>query len=297
MSKNKFSALITGTALVALASGCSQPTSTTNANGNTNTANTNTANAVANVNLSPAAESSPVITTAEPDEYRATVVLKARTTGGERTLAIPELSAEVARSGVNRRISFNMPNGEQVIYLNRGDTRYVILPNRKQYAELTPEAAGFEMPRLMMPDQLVDYLKRQRSFERVGEEQMNRRTVVKYRAAGTARTGTRAGDVSAETFVYVDKETGLPVQTEMLSETSGNAQGVNGVRVVTEMRNIQTSADPSLFEVPQGMNKVTAEQVRQQVNTVVTAATAIAGALLNNMNQPPATASPAPTGR
>ncbi len=253
------------------------------ANTNVNTANTTTATPAVNTNTAPATTSTgPAIEAREPEEYRATLVFTAETTGGERAMAIPTLSAEVARRGADRRYAFKLPSGEQLIYLDRADKRYIISPSRKQYAELTPEATGFEVPRAMTPGQIVEQLKKQSGYERVGEEQLNGREVVKYRYASTARTGTQAGDVKAETFVYVDKETGLPLRSEIFSEATGSVQGVKGVKIIQEMRDIQRDVDASLFEVPPGLKQVTPEQVRQQIDALAS----IAGAILRNMTMP-----------
>jgi hypothetical protein len=291
MSENTFLAFITSTALAVMAVGCAGATST-GTNGNTASANR-----VANANPSPAADAAPVISTSEPYKYRATVSLTAQTTGGERVMAIPRLSADVARNGSFGYVSFDLPGGERVTFLNRADMRYVILPDRRQYAELTPETAGFDVPRLIWPGQIVADLQKWRGYERVGEEQLNGRDVVKYAATNTTRTGTQAGDVSAETFIYVDKNTGLPLRTEMLAEATGDVQGVRGVKIITEVRDIQRDYDQSIFEVPQGMNKVTAEQVRRQVNAVVSAANAIAGASMNEATAPSASAPSSPAAR
>jgi hypothetical protein len=235
------------------------------------------------MNASPTvADAGPAIETREPDRYRATLVLSAEATGGGSTPNIPKLTADVARDGDARRISFKLPNGEPVIYLDRTDKRYAILPNRKQYAELTQEALGFDVARMMTPGQMVVYLKQQRGYERVGEEQMDGRTVVKYRYAGTAQTGTAAGEVKAETFVYVDKETGLPLRSELSSEATGNVQGVKGIKMVALMSNISTDTDPKDFEVPQGFSKVDPQQVRQQVDAFVAIAKVF---ILNMVNQ------------
>ncbi len=285
------------------------------ANTNTTTANTTTnTNTAANTNASPTtpitADFGPTIEAREPDNYRATVVLMAQTTGGERAVAIPEFATEVARNGADRRIAFKLPSGEQLVYLDRADKRYIVSLNRKQYAELTPQSTGFEVPRMMTPGQLVGQLQKQRGYERVGEEEINGRSAIKYRYASTAKTGTQAGDVHAETFVFVDKETGLPLRSELFSEASGNVQGVKGLRVVAEMRDLQTGVEPSFFEVPQGFAQVAPEQVRQQVDAVIQAATAVVGSMMSSMNTqggtttttvtttttatPSATASPSP---
>jgi len=47
--------------------------------------------------------------------------------------------------------------------------------------------------------------------EKVGDDTMNGRAADKYRYATTTNTSTSAGEVKSEAFVYVDKETGLPL--------------------------------------------------------------------------------------
>ena len=252
-----------------------------------NTANSNTTattNTTTNVNSTTmAVDPGTVINTREPEKYRATLVFTVETEGGDKTMALSPLSAEVARNGLDRRVSFKLPSGEQLIYLDSKEKHYVISPTRKQFAELTSEATGFEIQRLMTPGQLVSYLEKQKGYERVGEEQMNGRTADKYRYAGTAKTGTQAGDIKSEAFVYVDKETGLPLRAELYSEATGNVQGAKGAKVIAEMRDIQTNVDETLFEVPQGLNKVTPEQVRQQIDMLTASVTAVVKVLLNNM--------------
>ncbi len=254
---------------------------------NTNV-NTNV-NATANVN---AATAPSTIAAREPETYRATIVFTAETEGGDKTIGIPTLSAEVARNGADRRLSFKLPDGSDLIYLERAGVQYGIHPGRKQYAELTPEATGFQLQRLMTPGQLVAYLDRLRGIELVGEEQLAGRTAIKYRYARTAQTSTAAGEVKTESFVFVDKDTGLPLRAELFSEASGNVQGVKGATVVAELRNITTNVDPSLFEVPTGFNKVPEAQVRAQVDAVANTVAAVLRTLLTNMNSAPPPPSP-----
>jgi hypothetical protein len=258
----------------------------TNANANVATVNANTAPAPS------------TIAAREPDRYRATLVFSAETEGGEKTIGIPTLSAEVAKNGADRRLSFKLPDGSDLIYLEHNGVQYAIAPARKQYAELTPQATGFQLHKMMTPGQLVAYLDRLQGIEAAGEQQLNGRTALKYRYARTAQTNTSAGEVKTESFVYVDKDTGLPLRAELFSEASGNVQGVKGAVIVAEMRDITTEVDQSFFEVPPGMNKVPEEQVRAQVNAITNTIAAVLRTLLTNMNQPPppsptATVSPA----
>jgi hypothetical protein len=275
---------------ILVASGCQR--ADTNANSNL-TVNTNTATN-ANANLSP--ETTVGIVAREPDQYRATLVFSAETEGGQKTVGIPTLSVDVARSGADRRVAFKLPDGSDLIYLEQGDKHIVLAPGRKQYAELTPEATGFQLQKLMTPGQLVSYLEKLRGVERVGDDTINGRTADKYRYANTTNTSTSAGQLNTEAFVYVDKETGLPLRSELYTEASGNVQGVKGAKIVAEMRDITTTTvDPTLFQVPAGLNKVPPEQVRAQIDAFTGTVAALVKALLSNMAPQGASNSGSPT--
>jgi hypothetical protein len=282
--------LLTISILILVGSACQK----VDTNANTNlAANDNTSPTNANANLSP--ETISAIAAREPEKYRATLVFSAETEGGEKTVGIPTLSAEVARNGADRRVSFKLPDGSDLIYLEQGDKHIVIAPARKQYAELTPEATGFQLQKLMTPGQLVSYLEKLKGVERVGEETISGRTADKYRYATTANTSTSAGQVSTEAFVYVDKETGLPLRSELYTEASGNVQGVKGAKIVAEMRDISTNVDESMFQVPTGLNKVPPEQVRAQIDSITNTVAAVIKALLSNMSTAASTSGASPT--
>jgi len=273
--------------------GCARgPVAETNVNMNVNTnANANLAPANANTAIAPS-----TMAAREPDAYSGTLVFSAETEGGEKTIGIPTLSADVAKNGADRRLSFKLPDGSELIYLEHNGVHYAIAPARKQYAELTPEATGFQLHKLMTPGQLVGYLDRLQGIQFVAEEPLQGRTALKYRYARTSQTNTSAGEVKTESFIFIDKDTGLPLRAELFSEASGNVQGVKGATVVAEMRNISTNVDPSLFEVPSGLTKVSEQQVRQQVNAISNTIAAVLRTLLTNMNTtPPPPPSPTAT--
>jgi hypothetical protein len=112
---------------------------------------------------------------------------------------------------------------------------------------------------------MVAVLQKQQGVERVGEEQREGRTVVKYRHAATAKTASAAGDVVTESFIYVDKETGLPLHADLTGQATGNVQGVKRASLVADMRDIQTTVDATLFDLPQGLTKLSEEEIKQQV--------------------------------
>jgi hypothetical protein len=264
----------------------------------TDTANTNiNTNLSANANLSPAANAnvSPgeltTIASREPDQYRATLVLSAETEGGEKTVGIPTLSAEIARNGLDRRVAFKLPDGSDLVYLEKGDQHLVLLPARKQWAELTAESTGIQFQKLMTPGQLVGKLENLKGLEKVGEETINGRAAEKYRYTHTTNTKTSAGEVNAEAFIFVDKETGLPLRSELFAEASGNVQGMKGAKIVAEMRDITSTVDTAWFEVPTGYSKVPPQQVRQQITALANMAGAVLRSVLGNLN---AQANPAP---
>jgi len=255
----KFSGTLSLALLLALTLAACQPPAT-NTNVSTTNANATNANAAATPVVSAAS-----IETREPEQYKATLVFTATAEGQSKALQLP---IDVARSGDNRRYAFNnIPVLGQVIFLDRADKRYLILPGRKQYAEITPELIGFDV-RSLTPGQMVVYLQNQRGVERVGEEQREGRTVVKYRYAATAKTASAAGDVATESFIYVDKDTGLPLHADLTGQSTGNVQGVSRASLVADMRDIQTTVDATLFELPQGLTKLTEEEIKQQVSAI-----------------------------
>ena len=279
---------------VLAASGCGTATNI-NTNSNTNAiANTNTA--PANTNANSTAESLAVITAREPDKYRATLALSAETENGEKTIGMPTLSVAVARSGDSRRVAFKLPDGSDLIYIDTADHHYVVLPARKQYAELTPEAVGFQIQRLMTPGQIVKHLEKLKGVQQVGEEPFNGRTAMKYSYSSSVDTKTSAGEVKNQGFVYIDKDTGLPLRAELLAQASGEVKGVKSAKIVAEMRDISTDVAATDFEVPAGLKQIPPEQIRSHIDAITSAATALVKALLANLNTTPAPgASPSPT--
>lgn len=260
-------------ATAALASVGCQSSENTNAAANANGSNANTSvniNSNSNANMTNSTvttSTGQTIEAREPDKYSATVTIAASTSGQQRAAGQTEI--KVARNGADRRyaIDTKLPGLGEIVYLEKGDKHYVIMPTRKQYAELTQEMTGVNMEavRAMTPGQIVAFVERQQGVERVGEETLNTRQVIKYRAAGKAQTQSSAGQVQGETFIYVDKETGLPLRVEGFSAATGNVQGVSGGNLVAEMKDLKTDVDPTQFELPQDYKQITAEEVKQQM--------------------------------
>lgn len=278
-------------ALVVVGSACQQQpanstnTTTTNTTTNTNASNTGNMNTTTTTTTNTSS-----IETREPDQYSATITMKVEVTGAQ-SISTPPLTANFARNGGDRRIGFKI-GGDEVVYLDRADKHYIVLPNRKQYAEIDAQSTGFNVPNVMTPGQIIKQVQSVTGCEKAGDEQFAGRSAVKYRCAGAAKTGTQAGDVKAESFVYVDKDTGLPLRSETVISSSGQVAGASAAKIVTELSNIQTSVAPDTFAEPTGMSKVDPAQVRSQVEAVVRAALYFAQGMLQAGSTAPA---PAPT--
>lgn len=267
--------------------GCGAPGTTgTNSNlvnSNVNLSNTFTGNTNINANTTSVNPDSAIIETKEPEQYQAIVKLLLQATGDNKATNLPTIQANVARSGADRRMEFNLPTNEKIVYLDKAGTTYLILPTRKQYAVLDKQSLGFDVRQLMMPEQVVAQVRAVKGVERVGEETVNGRQVIKYRYGAVANTQTNAGQVQTESFFLIDKETGLPLHSETVSQSQGgNMQGYKGFRVVTEMSDIKGETTPELFAVPTDYAKIDAAQVKTQAEAIFNAVGLLLNQALNN---------------
>ncbi len=278
--------------LLVISDACKVTTTGLNANSNTNANSNSNVNSNANTgNINSATENSgSTLNTREPDKYSATLVFSIETSGGDKAVGIPSLSINVARNNDDRRVEFKLPDGSPLVYLDHENHHYVILPARKQYAELTQEATGVQMHKLLTPGQLVEDLKKINGIKRAGDETINGRAAEKYQYSAATNTNTKAGEVTANAFVYVDKDTGLPLRAELLAQSSGDVKGMNSARVIAEMRDIKTDVDQTMFQPPTVYDQVAPEKVSQQINALTGAITAILKAMMAG-----ASATPTPT--
>lgn len=268
----------------------------TNSNTNLSNFNGNVSN-LNSVNSNSMSSTNSVVESREPEQYQATVKLILEAIGETQKTAVPPLGAVVARNGADRAMEFTLPNNEKVIYIEKAGVNYVVLPNRKQYAELTKEAVGFEVRRLLMPEQIVNQVKNLQGVRLVGDETLNGRTVTRYAYNGSANTQTQAGNVGTESVLLVDKETGLPLRSETVSQSNsgGNVQGYKGLRIVTEMSDLKAMPEAQIFNVPTDFQKIDPEQVKAQVGLIFNMAAAVIGQVIQQQAAPGASPMPSPT--
>lgn len=247
-----------------LLSGCAKPGTNATANLNANASSVATANT--NANSVAATTGTSPLETREPERYSATTIISILPTGNAPQANIPPLQFGFARMGMDRRVSFKLPEpvGE-VVYLEKPQLKYLIFPSRNQYVELDPSELGFQLGSLMSPASALERLKERTQYESLGTETLNGRAVAKYRFTGEADTRTKAGTAQAAGVVYVDQETGLPLRTEIETTSSTGA----GARIVTATESLLLSPDSTLFEVPTQMRRVTSAELKQQVQGFV----------------------------
>ena len=270
-------AVLVGFASVVLL-GCTNAGTSTVTNSNSN------ANApIGNASTTPAPMSNSLVAR-EPDRYSVVNTVTIQPTGNSPQANIPPLQFSFARIGTERRVSFKLPDpvGE-VIYLEKPPLKYMIFPARNQYVELDPQELGFQLGDVMSPAAVVQRLKEKTQYEQLGTETMNGRTVVKLRLKGAADTHTKVGTAQADSIVYVDQETGLPLRSEVETVSSSGA----GARITTVADTVQFEPDASLFEVPTAMKKVTSAELKQQVQSFVATVRAVASYLKDQASTPP----------
>ena len=273
--------LVLGCAALA-AFGCAAPVTNTNATMNSNAA------VGGNVNSNTAPVSAAAFATKEPELYSLTMTITGQGSANNKQGTLPPQAVEFARSGVDRRWALTLPAVGEVIYLEKPAMRYLILPSRSQYVELSPEAIGFQLGNVMTPSAMVEQLKPRTQHEVVGVETVNGRPATKYRFAGAADTRTQAGTVQSESYIFLDEATGLPLRADLnfASTSGGSATGS------IETRDINLNPDPSLFAVPTTYKKMTAEELKQQVQGFIQFIRVFAP-MMNQ--QPGGTAPPPPT--
>lgn len=270
-------------ALVAIgSSGCTNAgtNTTTNMNSNANLAS-------ANANIPAMPEAATTLEAREPERYSVTNIITIQPTGSSPQANVPPMQFSFARIGMDRRVSFKLPDPVgDVIYLEKSPLKYLIFPSRNQYVELDPNELGFALGDVMSPVSAIEQLKQRTQYEQVGTEVVNGRTAIKYRFRGTADTHTGIGTAQADSIVFIDQETGLPLRSEIDTTSSSGA----GARIVTVAENLQFAPEARLFEVPTGMKKVTTTELKQQVQSFVGAMRAVAAYFRQQVNtSPPAT--------
>jgi hypothetical protein len=268
----------------------------TGPSGNENAGAASNSNSAAGADSSASVGAREPIYAKEPDQYSETISITVEPgleDKQDKKVEVPPLQFDFARLGGDRRASFQLPGLGLVIYLEHSGLKYIVLPARKQYLELDQAMLGVELPKLslMTPTAVVEHLKSNAKYYKLGAEDVNGRPAIKYRFAEKLNTQTAAGPVDTDSTVYLDETTGLPVRAEIVGSTPGG----KGARVMLQMSNVQLNPDRALFDVPIGYKKVTSQELRQQINSLASTMRIVALTLTQQLaTSPVPSTSPSP---
>ena len=222
----------------------------------------------------------------EPERYSITMTISAQETTSDAPAPMVTQQLTLARFDADRRWGFLLPAPlGQVAYIEKSGLRYLVLFDRKQYMELTPDALGFQIGRTLTPNGVIERMKA-KPHEKLGLEPVNGRTAVKYRSAEPRESST-SSDV-----IFVDQDTGLPLRSELNTVIPNGAKS----RMIVEVRDVQLNPDRAQFDVPVGMRKVTFQEARQQVDGFTTAIRSLVD-IINGTQSPAAAVPPSGSNR
>ena len=204
----------------------------------------------ANANSSQAA--APRFLPKEPDPYSATMTI---TREGQ-----PPLQVEIAKMRGDRRWTLQLSGIGQVVYLEKAGLKYMLMPERKQYTEVTPASLAFNGGDTLTPNAMVEKLNKSRA-EKAGKEAINGTMAIKYRLPGPNEGQTQSGSGQGDDLVYIDEGSGLPVRIQAGLK---NLTGLAG-SVVIDATNIRLNPDAATFDVPTGTRKIDSALLKPQI--------------------------------
>jgi len=190
--------------------------------------------------------STPPFQTKEPERYQATRTITTITATGETTVT----KNLVARDGELRRDEIEMMQ-QRVVLLYLPEGNFLFIPGEKVFVDLTKtngaETSGIYDESESSPDRLLHTDPIATSYRQIATETVNGRAAQKYRVVVNSST---AANVSVnETLIWIDEALHMPIRSET---TSGD-----GKRVTMELSDIKLDVDRSVFQIPEGYEKIT----------------------------------------
>jgi hypothetical protein len=193
----------------------------------------------------------PPFSTQEPTRYQAVRTITSSNSGSTESRII---RSRIARDGLLRREEYETTQGDVLIYLEIPAGRFALLPAAKLFAELNEDLQTTPLGKIdqggetqLSTDRLLNEVKLETTYERLGSETINGRGTTSYRIT-TAKTGPEPG---AETLIWIDDTLKMPVKWETKA-TSGERQ----TKTVMELSQIVLVVDATSFRVPAHYRKV-----------------------------------------
>lgn len=233
----------------------------------------NAAGNASNVNSNGAAgetSATPPFQTKEPERYQARMVLTFSLAGHRETS-----ETLINREGDKRREDYEPVPGLKVSDLLIPAGHFLLLPARKLYAEVSSDTSGYlpgpqmTLPEDFSPDRLINESRTEALYEKLGVEELNGRSVTKYRVKVVGPTLEKQGTTS-EQLIWIDEAFGMPVRSENILKSDG--QGEDAATYTMEMLDLKQEADQSSFALPQDYKKVSAKEIMAQVTSSKTPA-------------------------
>jgi hypothetical protein len=163
----------------------------------------------------------------------------------------------IARDGDRRREDYEFGPGTKVSELETPAGHFLLLPDKKLYAEIKRGMSGVvspsaraDAPAEFSPDRLINESPPEARYEKLGAEELNGRATTKYRVTALLREGADKSFV-VENLVWVDESLGMPVRSETTS-----TEGDRRTRYTMEMRELSGEVDAQTFQLPAGFRRV-----------------------------------------
>lgn len=196
--------------------------------------------------------STPPFQTKEPERYRATRTITSVNATGETVVT----KNRVARDGELRRDETEMWQ-RRVVYLYLPKGKFLLVPDEKVFVDLTKteDTSAIDEESESSPDRLLHTEPIATSYQQIATETVNGRTAQKYRVVVNSSAGT---NVSVnETLIWIDETLHMPIKSET---TSGD-----GKRVTMELSEIALDVDESVFQIPEGYEKIAMPDLLQRL--------------------------------
>lgn len=187
--------------------------------------------------------STPPFQTKEPERYRATRTITTMNVAGETIVT----KNRVARDGELRRDETEMWQ-RRVVYLYLPEGKFLLVPDEKVFVDLTKtdDTSALEEESESSPDRLLHTEPIATSYQQLATETVNGRTAQKYRVVVNSSAGA---NVSVnETLIWIDETLHMPIKSETTSS--------DGKRVTMELSDISLDVDRSVFQIPEGYEKI-----------------------------------------
>ena len=195
--------------------------------------------------------STPPFQTKEPERYQATRTITTTTADG-RTVV---MKTTVAKDN-DRRRNESETLSTRVVYLDIPEGRFALLPDHNVYMDLASETeARISEDDEITPERLLHDDAATTSYQNLGKETVGGRNANKYRVVVNSST---SGNVShSETLIWIDEALNIPIRSETTSP--------DGSRITMEVSNLTVDVDKSLFQVPDGYEKITFGEFRKRL--------------------------------